>query len=176
MKQFLVLSAIGTHKPAVLPQITQYVLECGCHIVESRMSVLGAELVCYLLIAGPWDAVARLESGSKKIERRLQVALTMQRTTERAAQKGLTPYAVDVVSLDQEGTLFNLASFFTEREIAVCELSSRSYAASYTGAPMVAFQMTILIPASQSIAHLREEFTDFCDKLNLDAIMEPLKS
>jgi glycine cleavage system transcriptional repressor len=81
-----------------------------------------------------------------------------------------------VVSLDQEGTLFNLASFFTEREIAVCELNSRSYAASYTGAPMVAFQMTILIPASQSIAHLREEFTDFCDKLNLDAIMEPLKS
>ncbi len=176
MRQVLVLNAMGPNQPALLPDLTRYILECGCNIVESRMSVLGAEFACFLLISGAWDAIARLESGSKKMERKLQVTLTLQRTTERPQIKEMTPYAVDVVSLDQEGTLFNLTSFFTEREITVCELSSRTYVASYTGATMMAFQMTILVPASQPIAHLREEFTDFCDKLNLDAIMEPVKS
>jgi len=32
------------------------------------------------------------------------------------------------------------------------------------------------IPASKSIAELRESFMDFCDNLNLDAVLEPLKS
>jgi glycine cleavage system transcriptional repressor len=35
--------------------------------------------------------------------------------------------------------------------------------------------MTISVPTNVSIAGLRGEFMDFCDHLNLDAIMEPVK-
>ena len=44
-----------------------------------------------------------------------------------------------------------------------------------TGAEMFSAQISIGIPASAHISSLREDFLEFCDTLNLDAILEPLK-
>jgi glycine cleavage system transcriptional repressor len=41
---------------------------------------------------------------------------------------------------------------------------------------MFTVHMTVDIPASLQISTLREEFMDVCDQLNLDAVMEPVKS
>jgi glycine cleavage system transcriptional repressor len=86
------------------------------------------------------------------------------------------PYAIDVVSLDQTGIVFNLADFFATRDIEIADVATRSYAAAHTGAPMYAVQMAINIPSTVSISQLRDEFLELCDRLNLDAILEPVKS
>lgn len=44
-----------------------------------------------------------------------------------------------------------------------------------TGAEMFSAQITIGIPAKTHIASLRDDFLDFCDAQNLDAIMDPMK-
>jgi len=49
------------------------------------------------------------------------------------------------------------------------------YAAAHTGTPMFSVHLTVDIPASLQIALLRDEFMDFCDQLNLDAVIEPIK-
>ena len=36
-------------------------------------------------------------------------------------------------------------------------------------------QFTIGIPAESHIATLRDDFLELCDRLNLDAIMDPMK-
>jgi glycine cleavage system transcriptional repressor len=36
--------------------------------------------------------------------------------------------------------------------------------------------MAVNVPASVSISHLRDDFLELCDRLNLDAIIEPVKS
>ncbi len=41
---------------------------------------------------------------------------------------------------------------------------------------MFSVQMIVNVPSRLHLAHLREEFMDLCDSLNLDAIMEPVKS
>jgi glycine cleavage system transcriptional repressor len=40
---------------------------------------------------------------------------------------------------------------------------------------MFSVHLTVDIPATLQIAALREEFMDFCDQLNLDAVIEPIK-
>ncbi|MEJ2397928.1 MAG: glycine cleavage system protein R, partial [Gammaproteobacteria bacterium] len=47
--------------------------------------------------------------------------------------------------------------------------------AAHTGSPMFTLSMTVEIPAATHISSLREQFMEFCDQLNLDAIMEPVK-
>ena len=44
-----------------------------------------------------------------------------------------------------------------------------------TGADMFSAQITIGVPADMHIAALRDDFLEFCDHLNLDAIMDPMK-
>ena len=41
---------------------------------------------------------------------------------------------------------------------------------------MFSVHMLLDVPGEIQIASLREEFLDFCDQLNLDAVIEPMKS
>jgi glycine cleavage system transcriptional repressor len=85
------------------------------------------------------------------------------------------PYSVEAVSIDQPGIVHQVANFFSGRNINIQEMQSMRYAAAHTGTPMFTMQILISIPADVHIASLREDFLDFCETLNIDATMEPLK-
>ena len=82
---------------------------------------------------------------------------------------------IAVITLNRPGIIQNLSQFFRARKIGIEELASHSYSAAQTGAHMFSVSMTIGIPADTPLAPLRDEFFDFCDQLNLDAVLEPIK-
>ena len=86
------------------------------------------------------------------------------------------PYGVDIVALHNNKNKFNLANFFTALDIEIADVSTRRYAAAHTGTPMFAVQMAVNVPSTVHISQLREEFLEVCDRLNLDAILEPVKT
>ncbi len=176
MSQLIVLSAIGTDRTGVVQDITQVILACGGNIEESRMTTLGSEFAVLMLVSGNWHTLTRLESGLGKLTKSGDLAVSIRKTGARAGRDDRMPYAVDVVSLDQQGIVFNLADFFAARDIEIADVATRRYSAAHTGAPMFAIQMAVNIPTSVQISQLRDEFLELCDRLNLDAILEPVKT
>ena len=87
----------------------------------------------------------------------------------------MLPYLVEVVAADKPGILHLLAEFFIDHGISIESLSSNRYRAMQTGAEMFSAQITIGIPVKTHIASLRDDFLEFCDAQNLDAIMDPMK-
>ncbi|MBB6092346.1 glycine cleavage system transcriptional repressor [Povalibacter uvarum] len=174
--QFIVISALGSDRTGLVYDLTRVVLDCSGNIHDSRMSALGSEFAMLLLVSGNWHTLAKLETELKKLSDSTGITVSLRRTEQRPQRKDVVTYSVDVVCLDQPGIVFNLAGFFSSRGIDIAELNSRSYAAAHTGAPMFSVQLVAHIPAKIHIAALREEFMDFCDQFNLDAILEPLKS
>lgn len=172
---FLVLSAIGEDRPGIVNELAAVIAETGCNIEDSRMTVLGGDFAVIVLVGGRWNELAKLEAALSGVERRLGLAINVRRTTPRRSEGNLLPYSVEVVALDQPGIVQKLANFFSSREINIRDLSTASYPALHTGTPMFSVQMTVDVPAAMHIARLREEFMDFCDELNLDAIIEPVK-
>ncbi|SDY17914.1 glycine cleavage system transcriptional repressor [Allochromatium warmingii] len=174
-KTYLVISALGEDHPGIVNQLSKVILEQGCNIEDSRMTVLGGEFAAMLLVEGKWNTLAKIENALPELERQLGLTILCKRTGERATGRNLLPYAIDVVSLDHPGIVNTLAGFFAERDINIEDLATSTYAAAHTGAPMFAVHMTVGIPSDMHIAGLREEFMDYCDALNLDAVLEPLK-
>jgi len=172
---YLVISAIGADKPGIVNALSMAVLDNNCNIVDSRMTVLGGEFAIILMVGGNWDAVARLEQSLPKTGESLGLTIISKRTEARGTQDKSLPYLVEVVAMDHPGIVYNVAEFFSSRNINIEDLSTGSYAAAHTGTQMFSMQMTISIPAEQTIGQLREQFTEFCDELNLDAVMEPVK-
>jgi glycine cleavage system transcriptional repressor len=171
----LVLSALGEDKPGIIGELSRSVVSCGCTIIDSRMTVLGGDFAILLQVGGKWNNIAKLENQIKGLEERLGLTITYHRTTEKERSGDLLPYGIDVIALDQPGIVHNLASFFSDREINIQEMVTTSYAAAHTGTPMFSVHLTADIPASTQISVLREEFMNFCDQLNLDAVIEPIK-
>ena len=176
MKQHLTISAIGNDRPGIVHDLTRIIAECGGSIGESRMAGLGADFAMLLLVTGNWHALARLETDLKKFAETAGLNLQLHRTEDRTPKPEMLPYSVDVVCLDQSGIVSKLAGFFSTRNIDIAELNTRGYTAAHTGAAMFAVQMLVNVPARLQVAALREEFMDFCDHLNLDAILEPVKT
>ena len=171
----LVISALGKDRAGIVDELSRVVLDNGCNILDSRMTVLGGEFAVLMLIEGNWNTVAKLENAIPEMERKLGMTIIAKRTEDRAASSNLLPYGVDVVALDHPGIVHSLANFFAERSINIEEMSTSVYAAAHTGAPMFSVHMSVGIPADMHIASFRDEFMDFCDALNLDAILEPIK-
>jgi glycine cleavage system transcriptional repressor len=175
MSQLIVLSAIGSDRTGVVQDLTKVILACDGNIEESRMTTLGSEFAMLMLVSGNWHTLDKLERELDKLSAKDDLTFTIRETDPRKPSDDRMPYAVDVVSLDHEGIVFNLANFFASRDIEIADVATRRYAAAHTGAPMFAVQMAINVPSSVHIAQLRDEFLEVCDQLNLDAILEPVK-
>jgi glycine cleavage system transcriptional repressor len=175
MKQLLAISAIGSDRTGMVHDVTHVIADCGGNIIESRMSALGGEFVMAVLVSGNWHALAKIETEIKKLAESSELTVQQKRTEQRAARNDQLPYSVDIVCLDQSGIVSSVSGFFSARGVDIAELDTHSYAAAHTGAPMFSVRMVVNVPSKLHLGVLREEFMDFCDQLNLDAILEPVK-
>ena len=176
MKQHIAVSAIGTDRTGLVHELTKVISDCGGNIGECRMASLGSEFAMVMLIAGNWHSLAKLETELKKFADSTGLTVNLRRTEPRAPRTDQLPYSIDAVCLDQSGVVASISGFCSSRGIDIAEVSTRSYPAAHTGAQMFSVQMVVNVPSRLHLAHLREEFMEFCDSLNLDAILEPVKS
>ena len=175
MQNYLVVTALLENSSDIIKTFSRLAKASGCRIVDSRFSALGSELAVMLFLCGGWDAIAKIEDMLEKLGHEHNTPILCKRTGLAERRGDTLPYAVDVVGAHQAGLLFDIAGFMARNALAIQELTSNTYEAAQTGAGMFALHMTINIPIHTSIAALRGDFMDFCDHLNLDAIMEPLK-
>jgi glycine cleavage system transcriptional repressor len=169
----LVISALGKDRPGIVDELSKAILDIGCNIADSRMTVLGGEFAILLLVEGNWSSLAKMEEAMPTLERQLDLTIIVKRTEGRDRSTPSLPYVVDVISLDHPGIVHQLANFFSTRRINIEDMATTSYAAPHTGTIMFSVHMTVGIPADIHIASLREDFMEFCDAINLDAIIEP---
>lgn len=175
METHLVVSAMGKDRPGLIFELSRGIRDCGSSIRDSRMAVLGGEFAMVMLLSGNWNAIAKVESLLPRLEKNLDLTIQSRRTEPRQNVNNLIPYAVEVVSMDTPGIVHDIADFFSRRSINIEDLYTASYQAPHTGTPMFSLHMTVGIPADMAIAALRGEFMDFCDDLNLDAMLAPVK-
>lgn len=173
----LVITVLGANRPDLIVELTRTIKDAKCTILESRMTELGAEFAGHLLVEGNWNHIVRLENALESLGNRFGLKVNTQRAQEKETPEEETflPYAVDIFATDQINNIHDLSAFLADRGIAIMDLSTSRYPAPFTGSPLFLAHMIVKIPAGMRIVSLRDEFLDFCDQLNLDAILEPVK-
>ena len=61
MSNQLVIAAVGEDRPGLVDNLSGWILDSGCNIADSRMTVLGGEFAVLLLAEGQWNNLAKLE-------------------------------------------------------------------------------------------------------------------
>ena len=175
MEKLLAVTAIGADRTGLVRDLSHAISSAGGSILQSRMTTLGQEFAMMVLVSANWHAIKKVEDSLKELQKQGDLTLSVRATRERQKPAPAAPYNVDIVSIDQEGIVAGLATFFAAREIEIADLNTRHYNAAHTGAAMFSVQMAINIPATIHLATLREEFHEFCEEKNLDAIIEPIQ-
>ncbi|MFZ2288897.1 MAG: ACT domain-containing protein [Halopseudomonas yangmingensis] len=172
-EQFLVITATGAQPGSMASLLTRLCMEQRCLIISSRLSQHGNCAVLVLQVSGNWDALARLESLLPAMARREHFQLSLNRSQVPDERPQALPYNVFVTAVQRPELLAELCGFFSQLEISIEEFFSFTYQAQHTGTPMINLTLTIAIPVRTQLSWLREQFLDFCDELNLDAVIEP---
>jgi len=83
------------------------------------------------------------------------------------------PYVAYVSSAYRPDILNELCQFFIDHHVELENLTCDTYLAPQTGGTMLNATLTVTLPAGTQISWLRDQFLDFADALNLDALIEP---
>lgn len=172
MEKLLAVTAIGHDRAGLVRDLSEAVTGAGCNIQESRMIALGSEFATLMLVSGNWHAVGKARDRLGRLQQESELTITLRDAEQRHANAA-APYLVDAVTLDHEGIVLGLSGFFAARGLEIAELNTRRYNAPHTGAAMFSVQMTVNVPAEVHTGGLREEFMEYCDSENLDAVFEP---
>jgi len=173
----LSITALGSNQINFIVEILPAIRDCNCSILEIRSSRLGKSAAAYLLVQGNWNQIAKLETTLDNIQKRLDIKLHLLRPEQKDKEKDkdCLPYSLETISLDRDNVIESITSFLFDRDVAIEEISGSSYQAAYIQSAVFSTKFIILIPSQLSLLNLREEFLDFCDQLNIDAILEPVK-
>lgn len=171
----LAITALSNHQINFITEILPAVRDCKCTILEIRSSRLAQSTAAYLLIQGNWNQIAKFENMLEIIQKRLDVKIHTLRPEQKDKPKDCIPYSLETLSLDRDNVTEAVTSFLFERGIDIEEISGSCYQAPYIQTSVFSTKFVVLIPPQLHLFTLREEFMDFCDRLNIDAILEPIK-
>ena len=83
------------------------------------------------------------------------------------------PYVAYVSSAYRSDIINELCQFFMDHNVELENLTCDTYQAPQTGGTMLNATFTVTLPAGTQISWLRDQFLDFADAMNLDALIEP---
>lgn len=171
----LAITAIGDYQTNFITEILPAVRDCKCTVLEIRLSRLAQATAAYLLISGNWNQIAKFESTLDILQRKLSIKIHTMRPEPKDKPREYLPYSLETISLDRDNVTESITTFLFDRGIDIEEITGSCYQAPYIQTSVFSTKFVILIPPHVHLLSLREEFLDFCDRLNIDSILEPIK-
>ncbi len=172
-EQFLLISALGPNAMELTNVLCRASHENRCAVVSTRLSRHGDFSALVLQISGSWDALARLEASLPALAKKHSFAVNVIRSAASEARPQALPYVAYVSAAYRPDILNELCQFFIDHHVELENLTCDTYLAPQTGGTMLNATLTVTLPAGTQISWLRDQFLDFADALNLDALIEP---
>ena len=174
----LAISVLGEKNDAFIAEMLSAVSSCQCNIIDLRTSGLTRIASAYLMIEGSWNRIAKLEVLLESLKSQFNIQISFFRPEETEKNKSQlegVPYSLEIISMEKKDLLFAISSFLVERGICIEEIHASRYQALFFNNTVFSSKFVLLVPPEVRILSLREEFLDFCDSINIDAILEPIK-
>lgn len=171
----LAITVLSNKTDDFLAEALSAVSVCQCSILELRTANLTQITALYLLMDGNWNHIAKLEGMLDALAKRLAVQISFLRPETGIHVKEGVPYTLETISMDKKDLLFSVISFLLDRGIVIEEIVASRHHAAFFNNTVFSSKFILLVPNDVRVLSLREEFLDFCDNLNIDAILEPIK-
>jgi glycine cleavage system transcriptional repressor len=164
-----IVSAIGTDRPGLVDEVTQFVLQCGGNVEDSRMVNLHGQFAIMMLVAGSAQVRTCLENGLEALERTAGVHAEVRVADLAPAGTALAiPYRLNTWAMDHPGIMQSVAHLLRELNVNIESVDSALRPAPYTNAPLFEMELIVAVPAVMPVAELREVLGRLCDELNVD--------
>ena len=166
-----ILTAIGTDRPGIVDEVSQFIFDRGGNIEDSRMVNLRGQFAMMVLVGGGADVLERLGRELGEFSKRSGMSAELRPAgagRPGPASADALPYRLVGTGIDQPGLVHRLAHLLRELGVNIESLETRLTPAPYTGAPMFELEAVLSVPRTTQLSQLRQKLGAACDEINMD--------
>ena len=164
-----ILTALGSDRPGLVDEVSQFIFERAGNIEDSRMVNLRGQFAMMVLLSGEESALARIRNdlGTFAQRARLHAQVAPTASAARAPQPAM-PYRLTATAMDQAGLVHRISHLLRTLAVNIESMETQLSAAPITGAPTFEMELLMSVPRQTNIGRLREQLGKLCDELNID--------
>jgi glycine cleavage system regulatory protein len=151
--------------------VSEFLLERGGSIEESRMANLLGQFAIALLVTGSEEAVARIGADVDVLRSETGIDATFTPVEPHDAAAG-ERYRFEAQAADQPGLVHRVADVLRRFDVNIETLDTTLEAAPITGTPTFAMSIVLSVPTGVQIADVERELERICAELDLDWKLE----
>jgi glycine cleavage system transcriptional repressor len=168
-----ILTALGTDRPGIVDEVSQFIFDRGGNIEDSRMVNLRGQFAIMVLVGGKADVIERIGKDVPDFAKRSGLSAELRPAAAERPKAGAgaaesLPYRLIGTGIDQPGLVHRLAHLLREQNVNIESLETRLTPAPYTGAPMFELEALLSVPRTTSLSGLRQKLGAACDEVNMD--------
>lgn len=170
MRSYVVFSSMGSDRPGLAKEISEFFTARGINIERSRGCVLGNEFGMIILTSGRTDDIdafiGELDSLKEKTGLEIHVRKT-KAPTHREVLPSI-PYRLVVTCIDRPGIVHQVCKVLYHKGINIDDMSSNVDHNPVTGANIFQMVCFFSLPPAVKILDLKNEFCKISDEYNID--------
>ena len=175
-KEHLILTAVGPDQVGLVEKISQFIVQHGCNIEDSRMAVFYGEFAVIILITGASADLMSIASAYQELERQTGLTIATKIPASRRPSELLLPYKLMASCMDHPGIVHKLSQVLSSMGVNIESMETKTYPAPVSGTPIFSLEADLSIPAKTNINLLRERFAQIQKDENIDIDLAPAKS
>jgi glycine cleavage system transcriptional repressor len=167
-----VLTAIGRDRPGLVEEVSEFLLERGGSIEESRMANLLGQFAIALLVTGTPESIEAIVRDVDVLRGETGVDATFTPVDELAETAAATRYRLTAEALDQQGLVHRVADALRRLAVNIESMETTLRAAPITGSPVFAMTILLSVPEDVAIDAVRRELGPVCEEIDIDWKLE----
>lgn len=167
------LSAVGADRPGIVAAVTGALVDHGCNLEDTSMSILRGQFAMMLIVAGPDELdVATLELALDGPARELDLVVAVRAVDEDVpvAPDG-EAWAVAVYGADRPGIVHRFATLLAAHGVNVVDLTTRVI--GEPGRPVYAMVLEVSLPPGLDGATLTAELDTLAKEVGVECSTHP---
>ena len=175
----LTVTAIGADRPGIVATVTGALVDRGCNLEDTSMSILRGHFAMVLLVAAPEGLEpSTLEADLDAVVARsgldLDVAVRAVAETDASAGPSGEVWTVVVYGADRPGIVHRVSSALSALDVNIADLSTRM--SGQDGQPVYSMVMEVESPAGLAGVDLAAALRDVAADLGVECTLHPAEA
>ena len=137
------------------------------------MTVMGSHFTITCLFSCSSEELESIKADMKSLND-LGLATSLHEADNPDSMKieASLPLKLEIISMDHPGIVQNVVHILKKHNVCIQSLDTELKAMPHTGAPMFDLNLDASVPASRSIAKVKDELNNMASEMNLDLIFK----
>lgn len=169
----IAVTAVGADRPGIVAAVTGVLMEHGCNLEDTSMTILRGHFAMMLVVDSPAvSTTGALEAALAAAAEALGLVITVWPIDESVTAPAVgDAWTVSVYGADRPGIVHGVASLLADRGVNIVDLTTRVVGSA--DQPVYAMVLEVIVPTGVEAADLAAGLEGLATELRVECSLHP---